>query len=95
MALTLVEADSLPRSGELAAQPPALQRLCGLSGGDDYELVFTAPAAARDAVRAAATSAGVAVACIGRIEAEPGLRLVDDAGRAIEAAWPSFDHFRP
>ena len=29
----------------LRAQPAALQRLCTLAGGDDYELVFTAPPA--------------------------------------------------
>src|SRR5690606_17196482 len=38
-----VEADAVPRSDVLATQPLALQRLCTLSGGDDYELVFTAP----------------------------------------------------
>jgi len=42
-----VEADAVPRSAELAAQPLEVQRLCTLSGGDDYELLFTAAPAAR------------------------------------------------
>ncbi len=64
-----------------------------LAGGDDYELVFTAPPAARDAVQAAAARAGTPVSRIGRIEAAPGLRLVDAAGQAITRRFASFDHF--
>lgn len=90
-----LDADALPRSADLAAQPLALQRLCGLAGGDDYELVFTAPADAAARVHAAAQSAGVAARCIGRVEAAPGLRVVDSLGDALSAAdWPAFDHFR-
>ena len=88
-----VDADAVPRSMELAAQPLAVQRLCTLSGGDDYELLFSAPADAAPRVEAAARAAGVAATRIGAIEAEPGLRLVDAAHRPIEPAWSSFDHF--
>src|SRR5258706_11571167 len=69
-----VEADSMPRSAVLRSQPMALQRSFTLAGGDDYELVFTAPARAAAQVRDAAARAGVAVTHIGRIEAELGLR---------------------
>ena len=88
-----VEADAVPRSVVLAAQTQELQRLCTLSGGDDYELVFTAPEAAQKRVVEAARSASVGVTRIGRTEAKPGLRLVDREGLALEAAWTSFDHF--
>ena len=63
-------------------------------GGDDYELVFTAPADAATQVQAAGERAGLALARIGRIEAEPGLRLVDGAGRPLTFESRSFDHFR-
>lgn len=89
-----VDVDAVPRSADLAAQSPAWQRTCTLSGGDDYELVFTTPQAARQAVLAAGREAGVAVTCIGRIEAAPGLRLVDARGAAVDQAWASFDHFK-
>jgi thiamine-monophosphate kinase len=89
-----IDADALPRSPDLAAQPLALQRLCGLSGGDDYELLFAAPEAAHAGVQAAAREAGVGVSRIGRIEARSGLRVVDGQGRALTEAWSSFDHFR-
>jgi thiamine-monophosphate kinase len=77
----------------LAAQPRDLQLECLLAGGDDYELLFTAPASAEARVRAAAQSAGVAVTPIGRIEPEPGLRVVDARGQALSLQWRGFDHF--
>jgi len=89
-----LDADALPMSPVLAAQPEALRRECTLAGGDDYELLFTAPAASDDAVRAAAARAGCAVTPIGRIEAAPGLRIVDRNGRAIDARIGGFDHFK-
>ena len=64
-----------------------------LTGGDDYELVFTAPPKARAAVRAAAQASATPVTRIGRIEAEPGLRLVGADGRVSPLAARAFDHF--
>ncbi|MEO8654802.1 MAG: thiamine-phosphate kinase [Ramlibacter sp.] len=64
-----------------------------LSGGDDYELLFTAPPGRRDAVLAAARAAGTPVTRIGQIAAEVGLRLVDGAGRLVDRHYGSFDHF--
>ena len=64
-----------------------------LSGGDDYELAFTAPPGARSAVHAASASSQTPVTRIGVIEARPGLRLVDGNGQLVEAQFASFDHF--
>lgn len=88
-----VRVDALPRSAELAAMPMALQHQCLLAGGDDYELLFTAPAAGHAAVLAAAAKAGVAVTRCGGIEATQGLRVVDADGQAVATPWRSFDHF--
>ena len=68
---------------------------CVLSGGDDYELAFTAPVSARGAVQAAAQASQTPVTRIGQIEAAPGLRLVDGEGRpmADPSHFRSFDHF--
>ncbi|MGJ7520733.1 thiamine-phosphate kinase [Variovorax sp. LT1P1] len=76
-----------------AALTPELLRLCALSGGDDYELLFTAPADRRDAVAAAAQRADTPVARIGRIEAETGLRIVDASGTPVTQRFGAFDHF--
>jgi len=67
---------------------------CVLAGGDDYELLFTAPPAARAAVEAAAAESGVAVGRIGGIEVQPGVRVVDGAGRALAPAATGWRHFR-
>lgn len=89
-----LDADALPASEVLAAQPPALRREFGLAGGDDYELLFSAPASREREVRAAAAQAGCGVTRIGSIDVEPGLRLVDGAGRALKLALAGYDHFR-
>jgi thiamine-monophosphate kinase len=72
---------------------PELRRAYTLAGGDDYELAFTAPPAAREAVRAAAAQADTRVTRIGQIEAARGLRLVDAHGQSVPGHFASFDHF--
>lgn len=72
---------------------PQMLRTCALSGGDDYELVFTAPASARDAVAQAGQDSRTAVTRIGAIEADPGLRVVDARGEPVAQRFGSFDHF--
>ncbi len=64
-----------------------------LSGGDDYELAFTAPPSARGAVQAASASSQTRVTRIGVIQSEPGIRLVNNHGRPVEGQFASFDHF--
>ena len=66
---------------------------CALAGGDDYELVFTAPAARRAAVQAASSASGTQVTRIGRITPAPGLRLLDRTGQPLPGRFASFDHF--
>lgn len=65
------------------ALPPATALTYALAGGDDYELVFTADPAQREAVLAAARRAGTPVARIGRIVpgAPAAHPLADGAGR--------------
>jgi thiamine-monophosphate kinase len=66
---------------------------CVLAGGDDYELVFTAPPAQASAVAAASAASQTPVTCIGQIDALAGLRVVDGLGVEVRGAWRSFDHF--
>ena len=90
-----LEADLLPGlMGAPAGAVPHERRLeCVLAGGDDYELLFTAAPAQAAEVAAAAAAGGVPVTRIGRIEAAPGLRLVDGAGQPVPHRYASFDHF--
>jgi thiamine-monophosphate kinase len=88
-----LEVDLLPAGPALARQPQALRRRFTLAGGDDYELCFTAPREHREAIVAAATLAATAVTRVGRIEADPWLRLVDSAGTPLELNVRGWDHF--
>jgi thiamine-monophosphate kinase len=72
-------------------RPVVLQHV--LSGGDDYELVFTAPATRRAAVQAAALTSRTSVTRIGQIDTQPGLRLLDTQGQPLDHRFRSFDHF--
>jgi len=68
-------------------------RALALAGGDDYELLFTAPPALREAVAQAAQSSQTPVTRIGQINAAPGLHLVDNKGQPLANTYASFDHF--
>jgi thiamine-monophosphate kinase len=68
-------------------------RALALAGGDDYELLFTAPPQQRAAVLAAAQSSQTPVTQIGQIDAEPGLRLLDGQGQPLPNSYAAFDHF--
>ena len=89
-----IDADSIARSPLLQKQPEALQRLCTLAGGDDYELVFTAPAHRHEQVMAAAYQSHVSVTRIGKIDKAPGIRIYDAQGHELANRYQSFDHFK-
>ena len=66
---------------------------CVLSGGDDYELVFTAPPSQQEAVLAAARTSQTPVTRIGSVTSGTGIELRDANGNAIATRFASFDHF--
>jgi thiamine-monophosphate kinase len=66
---------------------------CVLAGGDDYELAFTAPSSARDRVEAAGRASATQVTRIGRIDAEPGMRLLGADGSPLRQSFAGYDHF--
>lgn len=84
-----VEVEALPASPSLRAAFDDERRIAlQATGGDDYELCFTAPAGMRDEVAAAARLAGVAATRIGRVVAGPEVRTMRADGRAWEMAGP-------
>jgi len=88
-----LDVDALPAGPVLSTRGPALRRAYSAAGGDDYELCFTAPAASRAAVLAAAESVATPVTRVGSIDAQAGLRLVDALGKRLQLQLDSFDHF--
>nr|WP_145549337.1 thiamine-phosphate kinase [Variovorax boronicumulans] len=72
---------------------PAQRLDFALAGGDDYELVFTAPPSARGRVKGAVAHAQVQVTRIGSTTAAPGVQVVDAQGQPLDQRFGSFDHF--
>ena len=64
-----------------------------ITGGDDYEVVCTVPAAKADSFRAAAKAAQVTVTEIGEIKAGKGARFLGADGHALTFKRASFSHF--
>ncbi|MDQ0014632.1 thiamine-monophosphate kinase [Variovorax boronicumulans] len=91
-----LDADAAVSTVVAAATPGVgveMLRTCALSGGDDYELVFTAQPSARAAVEQAGKNSATRLTRIGRIDAEAGLRIVDASGAPVSQRFGSFDHF--
>ncbi len=86
--------DQLPLSEALAplVNDPAAQD-CILAGGDDYELVFTAPAEKREDITRIAAQLELRLSRVGRIQPEPGLRILN-RGEPMPLARAGFDHFQ-
>jgi thiamine-monophosphate kinase len=89
-----IELERLPLSGAVAAACAAGEWQHVLSGGDDYELLFSVAPAQLDEVLEACALAGHAVKEIGRLAAEPGIRLIQADGSSHEVSALGFDHFR-
>ena len=89
-----LELARLPVSPAVSAAGAAgLQAM--LSGGDDYELCFTASPAQRERLAGVAAGQGVALTRIGQMSAGPAVvTLLDAAGAAVTPAQRGFDHFR-
>jgi thiamine-monophosphate kinase len=91
----VVRLERLPLSPAARAivggEPGIRSRLA--AGGDDYELLFTAPPEAAEAIGNLSTRLGLPIAMVGKIEPGEGVRLVDGAGRAIRVASTGYRHF--
>jgi thiamine-monophosphate kinase len=86
-----LRADALPLSPAAHDLPGA--RDAALSGGDDYELLFTAPPTRRGQIDALSGRLELPLTRIGAIHAEPGLHVLDEAGRAVLVAKAGWQHF--
>lgn len=91
----IVRAPDLPVSAAARAAVSANPGLNAAltSGGDDYELLFTAPLSAADAIADAAESCGIAVTAIGAMEDGAGIGLLDAAGQPIKIEHLGYAHF--
>ena len=89
-----VHYDRVPRPRAFAAlNDTELEKRCVLSGGDDYELLFTAPREHRRELEALARELRLGLTPIGTTHAgEARLAVLDARGKALEHGG-GFDHF--
>ena len=91
----VVELDLLPLSPAARAiiegDPGIRARLAAV--GDDYELLFAAPADTAETIAALSFRLGVAVTRIGRIDVGAGVRLLDADGHQIALEATGYRHF--
>lgn len=92
----MVHYAEVPRAQAFARLGDAeLERDCVLSGGDDYELLFTAAPARRRDLEELATELGLPLTRIGSVQAgEPRLVVLDAEGQPMRYRQ-GFDHFPP
>ncbi len=90
-----VHAASLPLSATfrtaLAIEPGLLD--LALAGGEDYELLWSAPPAAAPALAALGTELELPLTCIGEIVAAAGLHVVAADGEEIISSKVGYNHF--
>jgi thiamine-monophosphate kinase len=90
----MLELGALPASPMLAARFNAEARqVLQASGGDDYELCFTAMPTQRDAIGRLAREHDVAITRVGRIVAGSGVNCVDAHGQPWHAPRSGYVHF--
>jgi thiamine-monophosphate kinase len=96
----VIEAESVPLSSA-ARELIAIDRAClntALTGGDDYEIVFTAAPAAVGRISELSRSTGVPITHIGRVSASsanepPRLIVLDSTGKPLQFAATGWTHF--
>ena len=89
-----LQADKLP----LSAAAEAVMAMADLgprllTGGDDYEIVFTAAPAAEPALRALASDQGLRLTAIGSVVDGQGVTVLDGAGGIISLLQKGYRHF--
>jgi thiamine-monophosphate kinase len=86
--------ERLPLSDELLAlHDPEEAWKFALTGGDDYELCFTVRADRAATAESLLKTAGCKAACIGAVEATPGVHCLDRKGQSHDYARPGHRHF--
>ena len=89
-----IDVDALPASAVLREAFGEADRIAlQASGGDDYELCFTAPADAGADIGAVSAQLGLRITRIGRIVAGEGVHPVDAKSQPWSSPRRGYDHF--
>lgn len=72
---------------------PSLSSALALTGGEDYELCFTAPPTAREKIHAVMKNCGIEVTPVGIVTSVPEVVVHDVAGNCFDLSHQGFNHF--
>ena len=91
----VVELEALPLSpaARIIVDGDAALRMRLAGGGDDYELLFTAPPGSTSAIGELSAMLGLPITRIGGIERGEGIRLVDAEGQTLPIDQAGYRHF--
>jgi thiamine-monophosphate kinase len=92
----VIRLEDLPLSPQFrtaAACFPSFPHVLALSGGEDYELCFTAHPASREKIVATMKKCGVEAAPVGIVTNSPEVVVNDAAGQPFHLSHQGFNHF--
>ena len=89
-----IEWPQIPLSPALQSMDVGSRQSCALTGGDDYELCFTAPPSVREKIATISTTLALPLTRIGQLYAGRAyVTVIDDKGNPMSLSQIGFDHF--
>lgn len=88
-----IHVDKLPQADNLSELDEEVRWTYQLSGGDDYELLFTLPAEQHAALENWVAELDIDLSIIGEIEANEGIRCIRPDGSTYNPQRSGFEHF--
>jgi len=89
-----LEMAKLPHTRLLAGLEDEAKWCYQLSGGDDYELLFTLPPQHREWLSTCSQTLDTSLSVIGEIEQDEGIRCLGKDGKEFHPPKTGFEHFR-
>ncbi|MDP1525515.1 MAG: thiamine-phosphate kinase [Rhodocyclaceae bacterium] len=90
----ILDASGVTATLKLAVSPaPTFAEQCFLSGGDDYELVFTVPAGRHEEVLTLSKTLCLPLTCLGNVTTGSALTVLDLSGQPVAISHRGYDHF--
>jgi len=87
-----IQADAIPLAN-IGKPGRPVDLNSALHGGEDYELLFTAPRERQSEIERRLKGLDCPVACIGSVDAQPGLRCLEASGHGLTLTETGYTHF--
>ncbi|MCF6264423.1 MAG: thiamine-phosphate kinase [Xanthomonadales bacterium] len=88
-----IHLQQLPLKPTLAALGKSQRYSLAVSGGDDYELLFSLPAELQSRLAEISSAANVSLTVIGEVQANPAVELLTTDGSLFTPNFTAYEHF--